>query len=189
MGTYEFGIYVYVWTWALLIGNIGDAGLANAAQRFIPEYAERGEFALLRGYIGASRWLALALATVLACVAALAITLGAPLIEHAAFLPLYIACLCLPVYAFQSVQDGIARCYNWVGVGQVPTFVIRPVLLLAMRGAAYALGLPTDATTAVICTVASFWLIAIIQTVLLNRRLAATLAPGEQSYDVKHWLA
>jgi O-antigen/teichoic acid export membrane protein len=189
MGTYEFGIYVYVWTWALLIGNIADAGLANAAQRFIPEYTERKNFAALRGYIAGSRRLALGLATALAVVAALAITLGAPLIDNAAIIPLYLACLCLPVYAFQSVQDGIARCYNWTVVGQLPTFVIRPVLLLAMMGAAYATGLPTNATTAVICTVASFWLIGIIQTVLLNRRLAATVADGERSFETRRWLA
>lgn len=189
MGAYEFGIYVYVWTWALLIGNVADAGLANAAQRFIPDYAERGQLALLRGYIAGSRWLAIAIATALAIVAALALSLGAPFIDHAAVLPLYLACLCLPVYAFQSVQDGIARCYNWIGVGQVPTFVIRPVLLLAMMGAAYAAGLPTDATTAVLCTVASFWIIGIIQMVLLNHRLAATVASGERQYEPKRWLA
>ncbi len=189
MGTYEFGIYVYVWTWALLIGNVADAGLANAAQRFIPEYAEAGNFAALRGYLTGSRRLALIIATALAAVAALAITLGAPLIDNAAIIPLYLACLCLPVYAFQSVQDGIARCYNWTAVGQVPTFVIRPILLLAMMGAAHAAGFPTNATTAVICTVASFWLIGIIQTVLLNRRLAATIPTGERSFETRRWLA
>jgi O-antigen/teichoic acid export membrane protein len=189
MGTYEFGVYVYVWTWALLIGNIADAGLANAAQRFIPEYTEHKQFALLRGYIAGSRRLALAIATALGVIAALAITLGAPFIDNAAVIPLYLACLCLPVYAFQSVQDGVARCYNWVGVGQIPTFVIRPVLLLVLMGGAHAAGLPTNATTAVLCTVISFWLIGIIQTLLLNRRLAATIAPGAASHDTKRWIA
>jgi hypothetical protein len=37
MGTFEFGIFVYVWTWVLLIGQSLDLGLATAAQRFIPE--------------------------------------------------------------------------------------------------------------------------------------------------------
>ncbi len=49
MGSFEFGIYVYVWTWVLLIGQSLDLGLATAAQRFIPEYRERKLFALLRG--------------------------------------------------------------------------------------------------------------------------------------------
>ena len=51
MGTFEFGVYVYVWTWVLLIGQAIDFGLGTAAQRFIPEYRERGLLALLRGFI------------------------------------------------------------------------------------------------------------------------------------------
>ncbi len=42
MGSFEFGIYVYVWTWVLLLGQLIDLGLGTAAQRFIPEYRDRG---------------------------------------------------------------------------------------------------------------------------------------------------
>jgi len=31
LGPYEFGIYVYVWTWVLLIGQSLDLGLATAS--------------------------------------------------------------------------------------------------------------------------------------------------------------
>ena len=58
MGTFEFGIFVYVWTWVLLIGQALDLGLSTAAQRFIPEYRERGMLDHLRGYISHSRWIA-----------------------------------------------------------------------------------------------------------------------------------
>ena len=36
MGSFEFGVYVYVLTSVLLIGTLADFGLAIAAQRFIP---------------------------------------------------------------------------------------------------------------------------------------------------------
>ena len=51
MGTFEFGIYVYVWTWVLMVGQAIDLGLGTAAQRFIPEYRDRGLLALLRGFV------------------------------------------------------------------------------------------------------------------------------------------
>ena len=40
MGSFEFGIYIYVWTWVLMIGALSDVGLSSAARRFIPEYTE-----------------------------------------------------------------------------------------------------------------------------------------------------
>ncbi len=63
MGSFEFGIYVYAWTWVLMIGALSDMGLSTAARRFIPEYAELNEFDLLRGFLSGSRWLAFAIAT------------------------------------------------------------------------------------------------------------------------------
>ena len=41
MGRFEFGVYIYVWTWVLMIGALSDVGLSSAARRFIPEYSER----------------------------------------------------------------------------------------------------------------------------------------------------
>ena len=58
MGSFEFGIYVYVWTWVLLLGELADLGLASAAQRFIPEYSAAAARSLLRGFLLGSRWLA-----------------------------------------------------------------------------------------------------------------------------------
>ncbi len=40
MGSFQFGIYIYVWTWVLMIGALSDVGLSSAARRFIPEYTE-----------------------------------------------------------------------------------------------------------------------------------------------------
>ena len=37
MGRFEFGIYIYAWTWVLLLGGMVDLGLGSATQRFIPE--------------------------------------------------------------------------------------------------------------------------------------------------------
>jgi len=188
MGTYEFGVFVYVWTWTLLIGGFADAGMAAAAQKFIPEYADRGALAHLRGFILGSRWLAVGAATFLALLAIAAVKLSEPLIDTSAVVPLYIACFCLPIYALSSVQDGIARAYDAIGVGLIPTFILRPLVLLALMAGAYVSGLGRDATTAIICSVVSVWLVGVVQTLMLRRTLKAAVPLGERAYALREWL-
>jgi O-antigen/teichoic acid export membrane protein len=57
MGTSDYGIYVYVWTWVLLLGSMLDFGISASAQKIIPEYRTGGAHALLRGFLSGSRWL------------------------------------------------------------------------------------------------------------------------------------
>src|ERR1700730_6529538 len=82
MGSFEFGIYIYVWTWVLMIGALSDLGLSSAARRFIPEYIELKAFDRLRGFLAGSRWLAFGSATCIGAVGALGVTLLAPYLDH-----------------------------------------------------------------------------------------------------------
>ena len=57
MGGSDYGIYVYVWTWVLLLGSMMDFGIAASAQKIIPEYRTGNQQALLRGFLVGSRWM------------------------------------------------------------------------------------------------------------------------------------
>jgi O-antigen/teichoic acid export membrane protein len=124
MGEFQFGIYVYVWTWVLLIGALVDFGLASAAQRFIPEYLGLRAFALLRGFLSGSRWLTLAIATAIAGLAALGIRMLEPWIGQYEIVPLYLACATLPMFALTHMQEGIARAYGWVNIALLPPYIM-----------------------------------------------------------------
>ena len=189
MGGFDFGIYIYAWTWVLLIGGMVDLGLGSASQRLIPEYTEHGQFALLRGYLRGSRFLATAIACAIALAGAAAVTLLRPYLGPETTVPLYLSCAALPMFGLGQVLSGIARSYDWVNLGLAPTYVLRQIALLALMGLAFALGLPTDATTATLLGVAALWSVTIGQLVVLDRRLARTVAKGPQAYAVRSWLA
>jgi O-antigen/teichoic acid export membrane protein len=139
MGTFEFGIYVYVWTLVLLLGDLSDFGLSSAAQRFIPEYNRSGAYDRLRGFISRSRWIACGSAIVIAAVGASTVHLLQAYIPAYLALPLSIAFVTLPFYTVMQVQDGIARSYNWINLALLPPYVIRHVVILALVLAAYLL--------------------------------------------------
>ncbi|HDL16880.1 MAG TPA: lipopolysaccharide biosynthesis protein [Rhizobiales bacterium] len=189
MGVFEFGVYVYVWTWVLLVGDIVHMGLASAAQRFIPEYTRNKAFDSLRGFLSGSRWLVFVIATGVAAAAALGISLFEPWLERYEILPLYLACATLPFYALSNMLDGIARSYNWINVALLPPYFLRPLLLLAAMAAAYFAGYSLDATTAMLAAIAATWAAAILQLIWLNVRLERTVEPGARAHHVKVWFA
>jgi O-antigen/teichoic acid export membrane protein len=189
MGAHEFGVYVYVWTWVMLLGALVDLGIASAAQRFIPEYARQGAFAHLRGFLSGSRWLAFGIASVLAATSALFVVGFRGFIDDYLLIPLLLAFVCLPLYGVLHVQDGIARSYNWINLALLPPYVLRQVVVIVMMGGAYALGFATDAVTATAVASFSIWITALGQMVLLNRRLKVEMGPGEKRYEPKTWIA
>jgi O-antigen/teichoic acid export membrane protein len=188
MGSFEFGIYVYVWTWVLLIGQALDLGLATAAQRFVPEYREHGRFDHLRGYLFGSRCVAVGVAILVAIVCAVLVRLLQPWLDDYTVIPLYLACAALPAYALSNVQDGISRSYDWVALGIVPTYIVRQLLLTGFMAAAYVAGLPLDAVTAMLLACVALWLPPLGQLVILKRRLAAQIEAGPRAYDFKLWI-
>ena len=186
MGSFEFGIYVYVWTWVLLLGQAIDLGLGTAAQRFVPEYRERGTLALLRGFVSGSRWLAFGIAILLSglCAGA-ACGCSSRSSTTTCSIPLYLACVTVPAYALGNVQEGIARSYDWVGLSMMPGYIARQLLLTVLMAIAYVRHLPMNAVTAMVVAAISIWLPTLAQFLIVNRRLAQAHRAGPKAYDFR----
>ena len=189
MGGSDYGIYVYVWTWVLLLGSMMDFGISISAQKIIPEYRTRGEHALLRGFLSGSRWMTFLVSSVLSAALAGIVKLLAPWIDTGAVLPLSIGCLTLPAFVVANTQDGIARSHDWIGLGLLPQFIVRQALIIGFTAGALALGFQLGAATAMAASAAAVWIALIGQMLVLNRRLARHVEPGPKVYDVRGWLA
>src|ERR1700690_1675389 len=171
MGQFEFGIYIYVWTWVLMIGALSDLGLSSAARRFIPEYVELKAFDRLRGFLSGSRCLAFGIATAIGFTGALGVTAIAPWLDHFLVVPLYLACVVIPIYGLVQAQAGIAQSYDWPNLALMPFYIWRQLTITALMGAAYLFGAPTDAVTAMIIAMVTSWAVTIGQLFMLDRRL------------------
>src|SRR6267142_20836 len=98
MGGSDYGVYVYVWTWVLLLGSMMDFGISASAQKLIPEYRTRGDHDLLRGFVAGSRWMTFIVSSIVSLLLAGVVKLLSPWIEPGAVVPLYIGCLTLPAF-------------------------------------------------------------------------------------------
>lgn len=188
MGDYQFGTYVYVWTWLLLLGDIVHLGVPLTAQRYVPEYTQNRAFDLLRGYLTGSRWLTFGIATVIALVGALIVHALRGSLDADTVMPLYFGCVALPFYAFTFMIDGLARSYNWIGLALLPPYILRPLTVIAVAAALHVAGIPLDATTVTGILAGAIWFTALIQLFQLERGLRGAVPAGPKTYAVRLWL-
>ncbi len=189
MGGSDYGVYVYVWTWVLLLGSMMDFGISASAQKIIPEYRTRGEHALLRGFLSGSRWMTLIASAVVSVLLAAVVKALSPWIGASEVVPLYIGCITLPAFVVANTQDGIARSHDWMRLGLMPQFIVRQSLIIGLTAGAFALGFHLGATAAMLASAAAVWISMIGQMIVLNRRLDSHVEPGAKAYDFRGWLA
>ena len=188
MGSFQYGVFIYVWTWVLMIGALSDMGLSSAARRFIPEYTELKSPELLRGFLSGSRQLAFVIATAIGALGAIVVSLLQPHLDSFEIVPLYLACATIPVYGLVQTQAGISQSYDWPNLALMPFYIWRQLAMVALMGAAWFFGAPTDAVTAMLAAVVTTWIVTLIQARVLDRRLDDKVTAGPKQYDLKTWL-
>ncbi|WP_291161025.1 lipopolysaccharide biosynthesis protein [Hyphomicrobium sp.] len=188
MGGAQYGIYVAVWTWVLILGAMSHLGLNYASIRLAPSYRETGDFAHLRGLIWGVRMLALAGGTIVMLLGVLGVWLFSDRIEPNFLLPIYLALVCIPLYALTDVQDGIGRGNGWMSTALVPPYILRPLLLLASMFVANQAGLPMNAATAAGGAIVATWLAGLLQALSINKRVRATVPAAPRETDFRSWL-
>lgn len=188
MGSHEYGVYVFVWTWVLVLGSVSTLGLPVVMLRLMPEYMVKGEHALLRGLLRFGQFSAVLTSTLVACIATVFVLALGEGLNHPLVLPAVLAFVCVPMFTLSDMLDGIGRSRGWMSVGVVPPYVLRPALLLLCMTIAHFAGWPVDALSAVVSAIIATWATAILQVILVNSAFKAELGPGERRMLVKPWL-
>lgn len=188
MGEFDYGIYVAVWVAIVMVGGLSCLGFSTGIIRFISEYRTSKNFNMLRGVLyGAFLWPIFS-ATIIAAIGVLAIYASGDMIFHNYYLiPIYLSLICLPMFALQEIQDGAARAYDWPNVALLPTFILRPLLILVVMTISIGLGFKASASSAMIASVVAVYIAGLVQTLWLYPRLRKTVPKGPKEFETKTW--
>jgi O-antigen/teichoic acid export membrane protein len=187
MGSFEYGIFVLVWVTMVIAGNISCLGFHTSVIRFIPEYREKGMLDELRGILVVSRLFVLVASTVIAALGALGVMVFAPHIESYYVVPFVLGFVCLPMIALSDLLQGVSRANAWAFFSLSPTYLVRPVLILVLMGAALLAGYAPDAITALIVAVIATYLTTLWQLVGVTGRMERRLTVGPRKTDFRLW--
>lgn len=189
MGAAEYGHYVALWTAVLLLGALSHLGLSAAMMRLAPQYQASGALDSLRGILLGGRLIAVASATTIAFIAGAAMWAEGAWLGFDLTLPVVIALLCVPFYTLEDVQDGLGRGQGWMLEAIVPPFLLRPASVLLIVLVAHWAGLASTSLTTIVAALAATAGTTLLQTILIERRIAETVPRGKRSFDIPGWLA
>jgi O-antigen/teichoic acid export membrane protein len=188
MGADDYGVFAVVWTLALVLGLLASLGFSASPGRFVPTYLAANQMDRLRGFLSASRLLALFTAGLATLIGLEILWWSRAVIDPVYVWPAAIALLAVPFFALTGVQDAIARSQDLPALGLLSSFIYRPLLLLALILPLVLAGQPVTAAIAAILAVAAHFLTTAHQAWRLQRQLNARVPAGPHRYVLKLWI-
>ncbi len=188
MGDFEYGIFVVVWTAAIIAGNLSCFGFATSIIRFVPQYLASGSDNELRGILFTGRIFTMLAATLVA-MCGIAFTLYfADKIESYYVAPFVLGALMLPMIALGDTLEGTARANAWPVKALSPTYIVRPILILVMMVIALMAGFPADAKTAIIAAVIATYATTIVQLLAITASVEKLVPNGPKQVNFGEWM-
>lgn len=172
MGLTQYGIFVGVWVWLLVLGGISPLGLNISLIGHLATHHEAGDLARWRGLLMTGIWVTLLSGTLIA-VAGLTFVWTLPhLIADAYLMPVWLCLFCVPLFALSEVNEGIARAHGWMNTALLPTYLLRPLFLIVGCFLAIQAGFEPNAVLAMTMAIGAALLTIAIQGLVLVVRLS-----------------
>lgn len=186
----DYGTYLLVWTWLLLLVNFTSAGFPDSALRFVPRYHQRARKSDLSAFFESGLVFVVA-----GSVAFSALLTGAALLfvdDATARLVLLFLAAGLPFLSLEYYLEGIARGFGWYMLTTAPTYIARPLIIAVGTLVFVLLGQAITARLAGFMLLASLIAVSCVLLVVVWRRLGAITsgAPhkGNSGPRRRHWL-
>jgi O-antigen/teichoic acid export membrane protein len=177
MGSFEFGIYVLVWTVTLILGDLACFGFHTTIIRYVPQYLQKNQSDDARGILRTGPVFALISASTITLIAIAVLKILSAEFEPYYWPAFLIGVLCIPAIALGNISDGTARSQGWILSALSPGYV---VLLLT--------GWEARATTALIAAFTGTSLTVIGQQIFLRNRISKVLPKGASQYHLREWI-
>ena len=186
LGSGEYGRYVFCIAWAGLLGTIAVLGFDRFLVRGMAVYEVEGKWDLARGLLRRTNELVIATSIVIGLAGvAIALLWLSPSLRW----PFCIALVFVPLSALTAVRQGAMQALGKVVVGQMPEYLIRPLVILVTVGALAVVGEGAlSATTAVAANIAGLAVACLAGAVLLRRAIPHAVRSSRPGFATQSWL-
>ncbi|MEO3389330.1 lipopolysaccharide biosynthesis protein [Mesorhizobium sp. CAU 1741] len=188
MGSFEYGLFVLVWTTMIIVGNLSCFGFNTSIIRYIPEYRALGRLADLRGVMATSRLFVLATSSLITGLGLCGVWYFSAAFENYYIVPFYLGIVCLPMIALSDTLEGTARANSWAMLALGPIYLLRPILILLLMGIALASGYEPDAQTALGAAILATFLTTLFQLFAVLPATGREVRKIRPVFRLREWL-
>jgi O-antigen/teichoic acid export membrane protein len=185
LGGREYGYYALSLAWASFLAEPTMEGLGKLLLRAVARYEVTRDWARMSGVIRRMNQLVLTISSVIVCVGSLvAVALLGPSLRVPFILGMFLVGLIGLTFLREAVMQGLGH----VVIGQIPEFIIRPVLLLSGLGLLASFADRPTAGTAMCITlgaVAGGYLVGAGQ---MRRHLPEAVRTCAPIFETRQWL-
>jgi O-antigen/teichoic acid export membrane protein len=186
LGSVGYGLYALAFSWSTLLGVPAILGLNTFLVRGIAVYEVKEQWSLMKGLLFRTNQLVFLTSTMIAvCGVIAALTWFSPSFRG----PFCVAMLLVPLTALTLLRQGAMQAFGRVVSGQVPEYLIRPLLIMvgvvALELVGHGALTPTTALGANVTGVAVAF---VVGALLLRRALPAALHSVRAEFLTREWL-
>ena len=186
LGREDYGLYAFSFAWAGLLAVLATIGVDRFLVRGIAVYEVQKKWQLMKGLLQRSNQLVLLTSMTIAvggCVVAIAWL--SPSLRG----PFCVAMLLVPLTALTLLRQGAMQAFGQVVTGQLPEYLIRPLLILGGIGLLRLLTPDILTPTAALgVSVAAAATAFIVGTAWLLRALPPDLRQVRPAYATREWV-
>lgn len=187
LGAGGYGHYVFALAWAGLLATAALLGLDRFLVRGIAVYRVHEKWELMRGLLERTNQIVLLTSTAIGIGGCVVAVLFLP---SSLRWPFCLAMVFVPVSGITLLRQGAMQAMNRIVSGQVPEYLIRPVVILSAVGTLALAGRASlTPAVAVGVNVGAMGVACALGAVLLRRSLPPALASARPRYAVREWMA
>lgn len=188
MGLAEYGVFVGVWVWLLVLGGIAPLGLNISSIGMLSRFHDRGELDQWRGLLLTSVGATMVAGLIIAMFGWSVLLLSPGLVNSQYLMPVWLCFFCVPLLALSEMNEGIARAHGWMNTALMPTYLARPVLLVGGVFATLQFGQTLDATLVMSVAIFASLVTILIQGTVLIIRLRRIGGSGHVVATPRLWI-
>lgn len=188
MGAHELGIYVYAFSWLIILTVVVGIGYEAASFRIIGKALMEKRLDIIKGYIVRGRQILFTTGLISTLLIVTGLWTFDEIIDLDHRNTLLIALITIPFYLIAVFHESVSHAFSWFVLMILPNTVIRPLLLLIFITGIW---LTTGSLNAE--TVMSFQLLAIILVIIghyvyFRPKLAKMLEDVKPTYETRSWI-